>query len=523
MYRSIGQRTAITVLAVLAAYLLRLLLIPVFNGHAAYGPFLVVNFLIAWFYGLRYALLSSALGFFGGMYFLQNYSIMTGAELLKAQNAYGANYVMLSAFLVYTTTYLIRTRSNEERLRRELQESNERYEAFVQNSTEGIWCFEIDPPLDTDRAVEEQIAAIFSGRVYLAQCNDAMARMYSVTRKEDFIGARLETLLSPDDPRNVEYIRQLVLSGYRLSEYESFEEDKEGHPKVFLNSLVGHRNSAGQIVRAWGTQTDITERKRFEKEREGLLESERKARTSAEEASRAKLLFLATLSHELRTPMNAIMVCAHMLNAGQVKLEKAIGIIVRNSAALMRIVDDLLDTSSIINGKLQIRPEPVSPGEIMAAALDTVRHGIEQKGLKLRLEVDPSVPVVLCDRDRLQQIFWNLLSNALKFTRTGWIIVRVRSEGPWVEIQVEDTGDGIPPEFMRHLFERFSQGSPGPGRDVMGLGLGLSITKHLVEVQGGEISAESDGLGRGALFTVRFPVYVRPAEDGLTHQEDKAV
>jgi len=238
-----------------------------------------------------------------------------------------------------------------------------------------------------------------------------------------------------------------------------------------------------------------------------LLEHERRR---AEEANNAKDEFLAVVSHELRTPLNAILGWIRMLHAGVLtpeKRDRALEAVDRNARAQAQLVEDLLDVSRIISGKLRIEVRPIDARKAVEAALDVVRPSIDAKSLLLSVHMDAEVPLIHGDPDRLQQVVWNLLTNAVKFTPTGGTIeVHVRSTGSAVELEVRDSGRGIPGDFLPHVFERFRQADASSTRAHGGLGLGLSIVRHIVELHGGMIGADSEGEGRGASFTVALPV-----------------
>ncbi len=241
-----------------------------------------------------------------------------------------------------------------------------------------------------------------------------------------------------------------------------------------------------------------------------LFDLMRRERRRAEEADRAKDEFLAVVSHELRTPLTAILGWTRMLRTGAVReggRERALAAIERNAEAQARIVEDLLDVSRIITGKLKLRPARVALAPILRAASDAIRPAATAKGVALEVAVVDEAASVLGDADRLQQVAWNLLSNAVKFTPTGGRVrAALRQEDQRVELDVEDTGRGIAPDFIDHVFERFRQADSGTTRALGGLGLGLAIVRHLVELHGGTVEASSAGLGRGATFRVRLPV-----------------
>ena len=241
-----------------------------------------------------------------------------------------------------------------------------------------------------------------------------------------------------------------------------------------------------------------------------LMTREQKARASAEIANRVKDDFLAMLSHELRTPLNAIFGWTHLLRRGKLSdIDRARGIDVihRNAEAQRAIIDELLDTSRIVTGKLQLDPKPVELVSVIEAALDSVRVAAEAKNIQIITSLDPDAGLVMGEAVRLQQVVWNLLSNAVKFTPAeGRVEVEMRVVGPQVEIVVRDTGEGIAPEFLPYIFERFRQADTSAKRTHGGLGLGLSIVSSLVAMHGGDVRAESEGKGKGATFIVTLPL-----------------
>lgn len=234
-----------------------------------------------------------------------------------------------------------------------------------------------------------------------------------------------------------------------------------------------------------------------------------KARASAETANRLKDEFLGTLSHELRTPLTAIVGWAHLLKRGQLSPDettRAVDTIIRNAAAQNQIIDELLDVSRIIAGKLEMGLQPVDVAAVVQEAISAVSPAASAKGIHLELSNRSADSVVTGDPDRLLQAFWNLLSNAIKFTpRGGRVGIRVETNGQNVEVIVNDTGLGINPDFLPHIFERFTQDDSSSTRHSRGLGLGLSITRQLLELHGGSIAAESPGVGKGSTFTARLP------------------
>ena len=287
--------------------------------------------------------------------------------------------------------------------------------------------------------------------------------------------------------------------------------DKEvvGVLEFFSREIKDPDEELLRMVSSIGGQIgQFTKRKRAEEERSDLLQRERSARTDAEKANRLKDEFLATVSHELRTPLNAVIGWSRMLRSGRLDSESAahaLAVIERNAWAQKQIIEDILDVSRVITGKLQLTLGPVDLVAIVDAALDAVRPALEAKEIKIETTIDAGLRIISGDADRLQQVVWNLLSNAAKFTPTrGKIDVRVSRDDSYVQIQVCDTGPGIDPVFLPHVFERFRQADGSTTRTHGGLGLGLAIVRHLVELHGGVITAENRTDGSGAIFSVKL-------------------
>lgn len=258
---------------------------------------------------------------------------------------------------------------------------------------------------------------------------------------------------------------------------------------------------------------DISERKRIEAERAALLTREQKARAEAEAANRAKDEFLTVLSHELRTPLNAVYGWARMLRAqrlDEATTARALEAIVRNANAQVQLIDDLLDVSRVITGKMRLDVRPVDLPAVVDAALDAVRPAAAAKEIRLQSVLDPRAGPVAGDPDRLQQVVWNLLMNAVKFTpKGGRVQVHLQRVNSHVEIVVSDTGRGIPPDVLPFVFDRFRQEDSSSTRAYSGLGLGLALVRHLVDLHGGSVTAQSPGgEGQGATFIVKLPITI---------------
>ncbi|HTJ04331.1 MAG TPA: ATP-binding protein [Caldimonas sp.] len=269
-----------------------------------------------------------------------------------------------------------------------------------------------------------------------------------------------------------------------------------------------YRDAGGQPTRFDGVTIDISHQKHLEEEREALLAAERAARVDAERASRMKDEFLATLSHELRTPLSAILGWTHLLGragAASVDVAKAAATIERNARAQARLIEELLDVSRITSGRLRLDIQPVPITTVFEAAVSSLRPAADARAITLT-QMPDDVGDVLADAARLQQIVWNLLSNAIKFTPAGGhVTLAAERRAGEVVLTVSDDGVGVAPEFLPHVFERFRQAESSESRSHGGLGLGLAIVRQLVELHGGSVSATSDGLGRGAAFSVHLP------------------
>ncbi|MET0752251.1 MAG: ATP-binding protein [Pyrinomonadaceae bacterium] len=283
---------------------------------------------------------------------------------------------------------------------------------------------------------------------------------------------------------------------------------KDGREIPIEDSGAPIKDDGGKVIGAILVFHDITERRASERERERLFESEQSARGEAEDANRLKDEFLATVSHELRTPLNAILGWSSMLKKGMLKEENvrnAMTIIERNAKAQAEIISDILDVSRIITGKLQIESEPVELAPLIQAAVETQQPAADAKSIALKLSLDENAGLVVGDADRLQQVIWNLVSNAIKFTPNGGSVeVSLEQIDSNIEINVSDSGIGIEAKFLPFVFERFRQADSSTTRADRGLGLGLAIVRHLVELHGGTVYAASDG--NGSTFTVKLPL-----------------
>jgi PAS domain S-box-containing protein len=301
---------------------------------------------------------------------------------------------------------------------------------------------------------------------------------------------------------------------------------RDGALRWHLGRALPVRDDDGTIVRWYGTNTDIHDRKQIEDALARALGSERTARQEAELASRMKDEFLATLSHELRTPLNAILGWAHMIRTGDADASlyaRGTEVIERNARAQAKIIDDLLDMSAIISGKVRLDVEPIDLAALVRSAIETARPAADARGVPLCTELGPlDGAAPRGDPGRLQQVLWNVVSNAIKFTpRDGHVTVSLRRAGDQVELAVADSGQGIAPDFLPHVFDRFRQADATSTRRHGGLGLGLAIVKQLVELHGGSVRADSPGLGGGSTFTVLLPAEPRARVPAVQGDDDR--
>jgi PAS domain S-box-containing protein len=348
--------------------------------------------------------------------------------------------------------------------------------------------------------------------------NEGASRMFGYAA-EEIIGRSILTLLPPERHPEEARILGAIRRGERIDHFETERVAKDGRVIPVSLAVSPIKDANGVTVGAAKIARDISMRRGLERERDVVLERERAARAEAEAANRAKDAFLATISHELRTPLSPILAWSRMIREGALgpdKVARGIAAIERSGHALTQLINDLLDVSRIITGKLRIDVRPIDLGAVVHAAVEVVRPAADAKDIHLIAAVDPDAGRIVGDADRLQQVVWNLVSNAIKFTPPGGrVTVRVLDEGARVCIVVEDTGQGFPPEFTPHLFDRFRQADNSITRQHGGLGLGLAIVRHIVELHGGTVRGESPGLNQGATFTAVLPRKAAPpTEDG---------
>jgi PAS domain S-box-containing protein len=358
--------------------------------------------------------------------------------------------------------------------------------------------------------------------------NFGAERIFGYTADE-MIGASIMRLIPSDRQEEETEILSRIRRGERFSHFETIRLAKDGRRLDVSITVSPIKDSTGQVIGASKVARDITDRKRAEqeaemanRERSRLLNSEREALSQSERASRIKDDFLATLSHELRTPLNAVLGWANILRHGNLQgeeLQQGLDTIERNARVQGQLIEDLLDMSRIISGKVRLDVQMIDLRAVLNEAIETLRATAKAKGVRLQAFKHPLPLPIASDPNRLQQVFWNLLHNAIKFTpKDGNVHVQLQRFDSHLEVSVIDTGEGIAPDFLPYVFERFRQGDGSTTRRHGGLGLGLAIVKQLVELHGGNIRAKSDGIGHGATFTVHLPLLAPvnsdPEEEG---------
>src|SRR5262245_14915769 len=327
---------------------------------------------------------------------------------------------------------------------------------------------------------------------------------------DELLAMTIQELTCPEDREQDFAVYQRMLRG--SGEYEAERRYVRGDGSVvwvYIN-VRALRDEGGNPIRATVSVIDITGRKQAEERLKEALAREQEVRGEAERANRSKDEFIATVSHELRSPLNAILGWTTALRRSRHDeqiLDRGLEVVERSARMQSKLIEDLMDTARAVRGKLRLEVRPMDLVEVIEKAIEIVRPAAGAKGVSLDTDLDRNVAQITGDPDRLQQVIWNLLSNAVKFTNDGGRVeVRLERIDPYVHITVSDTGQGIRPEFLPYVFDRYQQAGPSGGRRAGGLGLGLSLTRQLVEMHGGSVAAESEGEGKGATFTVQLPV-----------------
>ncbi len=343
--------------------------------------------------------------------------------------------------------------------------------------------------------VESSDDAIVSKNLngYITSWNAAAERMFGYPSAE-IVGQHITTIIPLERRAEEDHVINEIRHGRRVGHFETVRCRKDGSLIDVSLTVSPIYASDGHIIGASKIARDISEQKRL--------------RQAVADASRAKDEFLAMLSHELRTPLNTVLGYSHMLQSGTLErpaLDKALEAIIRNGDALTRLVNDVLDASRIVTGKMRLNPRVCDLAAVVQEAVETIQPAIMAKSQHLQVELGDGL-IVTGDPDRLQQVLWNLLSNAAKFTPVdGTITVRAEAVGDRLVLEVADTGSGIPAEALPHVFERFWQADATHTRGHGGLGLGLSLVRHFIELHGGRVTAHSDGPGKGARFEIELP------------------
>jgi PAS domain S-box-containing protein len=332
---------------------------------------------------------------------------------------------------------------------------------------------------------------------------------------DEMVGQSITRLFPADrldeEPKILDRLRR----GQRVDHFETVRVRKDGRPIDVSVTISPVKDAGGNVIGVSKVARDVTAIKRALAEREQLLRREQAARAEAERVGRMKDEFLSTLSHELRTPLNAILGWANLLRGVDPAappgddLREGLETIERNARAQAQLIDELLDTSRIVNGKLRLDLRAIDLGGVIDAAVESLRPAADAKRILLTKLLDPAAGPIYADPNRLQQVLWNLLSNAVKFTPPGGRVqVLLQRVNFHLEITVADTGPGVDREFLPRLFDRFSQAETSTTRHHGGLGLGLAIVKAIVELHGGTVAASSPGAGHGSTFVVSLPVAI---------------
>ncbi|MCC5652226.1 response regulator [Nostoc sp. XA013] len=339
--------------------------------------------------------------------------------------------------------------------------------------------------------------------------NQGGLHLLEIDDPASFVNAEWISLWQGEDQENAKAAIATAKTG-NVGQFQGYCPTTKGKPKWWDVIVTCVRNASGMIAQLLVVSRDITKQKQVEAEREQLFLREQAAREQAQTANRIKDEFLAVLSHELRSPLNPILGWSKLLRNGTLNAAKtaiALETIERNAKLQAQLIEDLLDISRILSGKLNLAMAPVNLASTIEAAIETVRLAAEAKSIEIQRVFDPNIGQILGDSARLQQVFWNLLTNAVKFSSAGGRVeIRLECKDLQAQITVSDTGKGINSDFLPYVFESFRQADATTTRKFGGLGLGLAIVRHLVELHGGTVQVDSPGEGQGAIFNVRFPL-----------------
>jgi PAS domain S-box-containing protein len=458
----------------------------------------------SWYGGTGPAIVAALVGYAANTSLLASGSGSLSAFAGPPMLAGTAVYMLSSGLIILVGRHLGHLTRYAGAADRELRAGKDRWQALLAQSTVGLAGMDL------------------TGRFVFA--DDRFCEMVGRTRR-DLQDLRIDQITHSEDlAHHVALFEHLARDGTPFIIEKRYLRP-DGVENWVSKSVFPVRGQDGRPYAAMAVVLDVTERKRAEMDRARLLESERHARASAEQANHMKDEFLAVLSHELRTPLSNVISWSRLLqtkySTAEPDLLRGLEVIVNNALAQEQLISDLLDLSRIAAGKLVLVAQPLDLMAVVELAVNSQRMALEAKGLRLMLERGSEPSIVVGDSGRLQQVLWNLLSNAIKFTPAGGRIeVRADRVGHSWELTVRDTGEGIAAEFLPHLFDRFRQADGSTTRRYGGLGIGLAIVRQLVELHGGRVRAHSNGPGQGASFTVQLPVYVGQAHGNTPVQNE---
>ena len=486
----------IAFLLLVGAVLLRVAFTPLIGERLPYGTFFLALSVGALLLDRGPAVaLWLAGGVLAGVLFIVPYYGFVGGSLLF-ETSY---YLLLGGAILASGQFARSAGARVERARAEIAESAERYKRLFDLSGVGFAIAE-DPACERITAnawLADRLGIAPGANVSRAPTRPQPYRVFRHGRELDVAELPLSIAST---------------TGQEVRDAELELVDSHGRRTDLLGYASPLRDERGGVTGALSAYVDITARKRAMEEREQLLAASEAARGEAERANRAKDAFLATISHELRTPLSPILTWTRLLARpalSETDRTRGLSAIERCATSQARLIEDLLDVSRIVAGKMRLDVRPVPLATVIEAALEIVRPAADAKSIRLTSVLDTKECQVSGDAERLQQAVWNLLSNAIKFTpKTGRVHVVLERVNSHVEIGVSDTGEGIEPAFMPFVFERFSQADASLARAHTGLGLGLAITRHIIELHGGTVHAESPGAGRGSVFTIKLPLLV---------------
>nr|WP_322745214.1 ATP-binding protein [Nostoc sp. LEGE 12447] len=427
-------------------------------------------------------------------------------ELRKYQNHLEEMVAIRTNEITKTNEQLQQEILERQRILEVLRQSEERYRYLAEAIPQLVWTTDANGECDF--------------------FNQNWCEYTGLTLKQS-LGSGWLAALHPDDIQNADEVwSNAVKNGTIYNNEYRFKRAFDGSYRWQLARALPLKDEQGIVVKWFGTCTDIHEQKQILEERAHLLELEQIARAKAETANRIKDEFLAILSHELSTPLNAILGWSKLLQSrrlDQAKTSEALATIERNANLQVQLIEDLLDISRILQGKLTLNITKINLESTILSSIETMRLAAETKLIEVSTVFEPDVGQVMGDSTRLQQVVWNLLSNALKFTpKGGKIEVRLEQADGYAQIIVSDTGKGISPEFLPFVFDYFRQADSTSTRNFGGLGLGLAIVRNIVEIHGGIVKAKSEGEGKGAIFTVSLPLL--PDESrSITDKQNYAV